>query len=190
MNLLIEELRSALWSVWNRRWLALAVAWGICLLGWLAVALIPNSYESKARMFVQLDDMLADQIGIGADARKQDIERMRQTLVSATNLEKIIRSTKLGETVTSPGQMERAVASLGEDIKLVGDEKNVFTLTVTSGRSDLSDGENAQLAQDVALRLIDIARETNLGGSRGEMRDTIEFLDQQLAQRQAQLEQA
>jgi len=190
LNLLIEELRAALWSVWNRRWLALAVAWGFCLLGWLGLAFIPNSYESKARMFVQLDDMLADQIGIGSDARKQDLERMRQTLVSATNLEKIIRSTKIGETVTSPGQMERAVASLGEDIKLVGDEKNVFTLTVTSGRSNMSDGENAQLAQDVALKLIDIARETNLGGSRGEMRDTIEFLDQQLAQRQAQLEQA
>jgi polysaccharide chain length determinant protein (PEP-CTERM system associated) len=187
---LIEEVRAALWAVWNRRWLALAVAWGVCLAGWLAIALIPNSYESKARMFVQLDDMLADQIGIGSDARKQDIERMRQTLVSATNLEKIIRSTRLGDTITSPGEMERAVASLAKDIKLVGDEKNVFTITAVSGRSDLSDGENAQLAQDIALRLIDIARETNLGGSRGEMRETIEFLDQQLAQRQRQLEEA
>ena len=46
MNLLIEELRAALWSVWNRRWLALAVAWGVCLLGWLGLAFIPNSYES------------------------------------------------------------------------------------------------------------------------------------------------
>ncbi len=190
MNLVLEELRSALWTVWNRRWLALAVAWGVCLAGWLVVALIPNTYQSQAKMFVQLDDMLADQIGIGADARKQDIERMRQTLVSATNLEKIVRSTRLGQTVTTPGQMERTIRSLGENIKLVGDEKNVFTLTVDSGRRDLSDSENAQLAQDVALRLIDIARETNLGGSRGEMRETIEFLDQQLAQRQRQLEDA
>ena len=190
MNLLIEEARAALWAVWNRRWLALGVAWGVCLLGWLAIALIPNSYESQARLFVQLDDMLADQIGIGSDARKQDIERMRQTLVSATNLEKIVRSTRLSQTVGTQSDMERAVRKLGEDIKLVGDEKNVFTITVTSGRSDLSDGQNAQLAQDVALRLIDIARETNLGGSRGEMRETIEFLDQQLAQRQRQLEDA
>ena len=70
MNLLIEELRAALWAVWNRRWLALAVAWGVCLLGWLAVALIPNSYESEARLYVQLDDVLADQIGIGATAAR------------------------------------------------------------------------------------------------------------------------
>ena len=59
MNLILEEARAALWTVWNRRWLALAVAWGICVLGWLAVAMIPNSYESKARLFVQLDDVLA-----------------------------------------------------------------------------------------------------------------------------------
>jgi hypothetical protein len=36
------------------------VAWAVCLLGWLVVALIPNSYESKARIFVQLDDALAE----------------------------------------------------------------------------------------------------------------------------------
>ncbi len=54
-----------MWAVWNRRWLALGIAWGICLAGWLAVALIPNTYESEARIFVQLDDVLAEQIGIG-----------------------------------------------------------------------------------------------------------------------------
>ena len=60
MNQLVEELRAAIWSVWNRRWLALGVAWAICLAGWLVVALIPNSYESQARIFVQLDDVLAE----------------------------------------------------------------------------------------------------------------------------------
>ncbi len=49
MSAILEELRAALWSVWNRRWLALAVAWGLCLVGWLAVALFPNTYESQAR---------------------------------------------------------------------------------------------------------------------------------------------
>ena len=190
MNLVLEELRAALWTVWNRRWLALAVAWGVCLLGWFAVALIPNSYESEARLYVQLDDVLAEQIGIGADTRKNDIERIRQTLTSAVNFERVVRSTRIGQTVTTPAQMERAVASLADDVKVVGDEKNVFQITATSGRSDLSDGETAQLAQDIAQRMIDIFREENLGESRGEMRETIEFLDQQLAQRQKELDEA
>jgi polysaccharide chain length determinant protein (PEP-CTERM system associated) len=190
LNLVLEELRAALWTVWNRRWLALAVAWGVCLLGWLVVAMIPNSYESEARLYVQLDDVLAEQIGIGADSRKNDIERIRQTLTSAVNFEKVVRSTRIGDTVTTPAQMERVVASLANDVKVVGDEKNVFQITATSGRGDLSDGENAQLAQDIAQRMIDIFREENLGESRGEMRETIEFLDEQLAQRQKALDDA
>ncbi|BBC72972.1 chain-length determining protein [Altererythrobacter sp. B11] len=190
MNEILEEARAALWTVWNRRWLALAVAWGVCLLGWLAVALIPNSYESNARLFVQFDDVLADQIGIGTGSRQKDIERVRQTLTSAVNLEKVIRSTRLGETISSPADMERAVQDLAKEILIKGDEDNLFQITATSGRRDLSDAENAQLAQDVAQHMIDIFREENLGGSRGEMRETIDFLDQQLADREKQLEDA
>lgn len=187
MNAIFEELRAALHSVWSRRWLALAVAWGVCVLGWLVVALIPNTYDSKARLFIQLDDALAQQIGIGT--RKEDIDRVQQTLVSAVNLEKVIRSTKIGESVTTPRQMESAVASLAKQILVKSEQDNVFEITAESGRSDLSDAENARLARDIVQKLIDIIREENLGG-RGEMRDTLRFLDQQLAARQNELEAA
>ncbi|WP_305096205.1 XrtA system polysaccharide chain length determinant [Croceibacterium aestuarii] len=190
MNTIIEEVRSALWTVWNRRWQALAVAWGVCLLGWLVVALIPNAYDSKTRIFVQLDDALAQQIGIGSSTREKDILRVQQTLTSAVNLEKVIRSTRIGDDITTPAQMERAVQALAKKIVVVAQGENLFEITATSGRSDLSDAENAQLAQDIANRMIDIFRESNLGESRGEMRDTITFLDQQLAERSRQLEEA
>src|SRR3546814_7293241 len=49
MDGLYEQFRIALHSVWRRRWLALAVAWGLCLAGWLVIALIPNIYQSRAR---------------------------------------------------------------------------------------------------------------------------------------------
>jgi polysaccharide chain length determinant protein (PEP-CTERM system associated) len=86
--------------------------------------------------------------------------------------------------------MESAIAKLKETIKISSKEKDLFEITAEIGRSDLSDGENAMLAQEVVQKLIDIFREENLGGSRGEMRETIEFLDQQLAQRQQELEAA
>jgi len=193
MTELLAEARVALWTIWNRRWLALGVAWGVCALGWLVVALIPNSYQSEAKVFVQLDDMLADQIGITAAARDKDIERIRQTLTSSVNLEKIVRSTRLGDTVTNPSQMPAAVAALTKSITMVaeGDPgSHVFKITATSGRRDLSDAENAQVSQAIAQQLIDIFKEQNLGGSRGELRDTIGFMDQQLAERSKQLEDA
>jgi len=190
MNEIVEDIRAALWSVWNRRWLALGVTWALCVLGWLAVALFPNSYESRARIFVQLDDVLAQQIGIGAGDRKRNIERVTQTLTSAVNLEKVIRSTVIGREITNERDMEAAVEKLAETIKVTSTQDNLFEIAASSGRGDLSDAANAQLAQNIVQKLIDIFREDDLGGSRGEMRETIAFLDAQLAARQKDLEAA
>ncbi len=188
MNAILDEVRIAIWAVWNRRWIALAIAWAICVLGWLAVAMIPNSYQSRARLFVQLDDVLAEQIGIGVGSRKKKIELVTQTLTSSINLEKVIRSTELGGTITTDREMEAAVQSLVKSIGVKAQQANLFEITAEMGRSDLSDSENAQLAQEIVQKLIDIFREENLGSARGEMRETIDFLDEQLAARQKELE--
>ncbi len=190
MNSLYDEFLSAIYAVWNRRWLALAVAWGVCLVGWLVVALIPNSYESKARLFVQLDDALAEQVGIQVADRKREIERIRQTLTSAVNLEKVVRSTQLNELVQTPKQMEKAVLGLAEDIKVVSEQENLFEITATVGQGSFSDSENAKLAQDIAQKMIDIFREENLSGNKGEVKETLAFVNNQLAQREKALESA
>lgn len=189
MNEVFEELRAAAASAWHRRWLVLGVAWGVCLLGWLAVAMIPNKYESKARIFVQLDDVLTDQLKI-ASGGKGEIERVRKTLAGAVNLEKVVRSTELGKEITSQGQMERAVASLAESVKVESQEDNLFTITAQVGKSSLSDAQNAKLAQNVVQKLIDIFREENIAGGRGDVAETVVFLDQQLEERKAELEAA
>jgi polysaccharide chain length determinant protein (PEP-CTERM system associated) len=189
MTNIYEEVRIALYGIWHRRWLALAIAWAVCLLGWLVVATVPNSYESKARIFVQIDDVLSDQIGIGGD-RKRDIERVRQTLTSAVNLEKVVRATRLGDKVVNEKQMEGTVASLGKAIKVVSQQDNLFEISASSGSRGYSDVQNAKLAQDIVQKMIDIFREENLAGGRGEMSDTLAFMDQQLSDRQKDLEAA
>src|SRR5690606_18990700 len=109
--------------------------------------------------------------------RQKDIERVRQTITSATNLEKVIRATRIGQDIVSPSQMEVAVQSLAKQIKIVSQQDNLFEISAQSGRSDLSDAENARLAQDIVQKMLDIFREENLAGDRGEMHETIQFLD-------------
>lgn len=189
MTGIYEDVRIALYGIWHRRWLALGAAWLVCLLGWLIVAMIPNSYESKARIFVQTEDVLSAQIGIGSD-RKRDIERVRQTLTSAVNLSKVVRATRLGEKVSTDKQMEAAVEALARNIQVVSQQDSLFEITATSGSGAYSDVENARLAQDIVQKMIDIFREENLAGERGEMTGTLAFMDQQLADRQKALEAA
>lgn len=189
MNEVFEEVRAAIYSAWARKWLVLGVAWGVCLAGWLVVAMIPNAYESKAKIFVQLDDILTRQTGI-AGSDKSDIQRVKQTLASASTLEKVIRSTKLGEGVTTPQQMEGEIGSLSEAVTVKSEEDNLFEITATIGKGHLSDAENARLSQDVVQKLLDIFREENIAGNRGEVAEAVAVLDQQLEARAKELEAA
>ena len=189
MNEVLEEFRAAIYQIWHRRWLALAVTWGVCMLGWLVVALVPNSYESKARIFVQVDDVLIDQTNIASTA-EDDILRVRQTLASKVNLEKVVKSTRLGEGLTAQSQLDKAIDDLAEDTTVKSEEDNLFELTVTIGESGLSESENARLAQEVVQKLIDVFREENIAGNRGELAETVVFLDQQLEERKRGLEEA
>ncbi|MFM5949758.1 MAG: XrtA system polysaccharide chain length determinant [Novosphingobium sp.] len=189
MNNIFDELRAALYSVWHRKWLALGVAWGVCLLGWLVVGMIPNSYESKARIFVKLEDILSDVTGVQT-SNKRDIERVQQTLTSAVNLEKVIRGTPIGADITDPKQMEGAVLGLSKRIKIESTKDNLFEITASYGDGSKSDAANAKIAQAIAQKLIDIFREENLAGNSGEMSTSLNFMDQQLSQRQKELEAA
>jgi len=189
MNEFFDELRAGLWSVWHRRWTALAVAWGVCLLGWVAVSLIPNTYESKARVYVDVEDVLSKQLGIAGDG-KQEIMRVRQTLSSAKNLEKVVTATRLGEGITERGALDAAIGELDKKVKVTSEQDNLFEITAAIGHRDLSDAENAVLARDVVQKLLDILREEYVIGSRTGINTAIGDLDRQLAERKAELEQA
>ncbi|MFN3820022.1 XrtA system polysaccharide chain length determinant [Blastomonas sp.] len=188
MTGLYEEFRIAVHSVWQRRWLAMAIAWGICVLGWLAVALIPNTYESQAQLFVQTKAILPDNTGISAVERQKQIDTVEQTLTSAANLEKVVRGTDMGKNLVTPREIEGAVNGLRTAIKIKSEQNNLFEISATMSAGGRSDGEAATLARDVVQKLIDIFVEENLAGGRGETSDTLRFLDEQLAKRQKDLE--
>lgn len=190
MNGLYDEIRIALHSVWNRRWLALAVAWGICLMGWLIVALIPNSYESKARVFVEMQSILSDKVGIESRDRKRNMDRVQETLASTINLEKVVRGTDLNLSVASDRELAGKVEMLRKSIEIKSEKDNLFEITATASASNFSDAENAVLSRKIVQKMIDIFVEENLSGDRDETSQTLKFLDAQLASREKNLQEA
>ncbi|MDF0543378.1 Wzz/FepE/Etk N-terminal domain-containing protein [Sphingobium sp. H39-3-25] len=190
MSGLFDELLIALHGVWNRRWLALAVAWAICMAGWLVVALIPNTYESRARVYVQTQSILPGKIGITPVEQQQQMDRVRQTLASAENLEKVVRGTDLAQTVASDRDIAGRAASLREHIKVVSQQDNLFEISTTFSDSSLSEGANAKIANQIVQKLIDIFQEDNIAGDRDETRQTLAFLDAQINSRGQQLQAA
>lgn len=181
MGGLFDEARLALHQVWTRRWLALGVAWGVCVLGWLVVSWIPSRYESRARVFVQMQQILPTAMA-GEVNPQRDIDRIRQTLVSGVNLEQVVRGTDLADAVASERDVADRVAGLMRNIKVTPQQDNLFEIVTTQ--------PTPKLARTVTQKLIDIFVAQNLAGDRDQTATSLRFLDGQLAARRAQLADA
>lgn len=182
MGGLFDEVRSAIHAVWMRRTLALVVAWLVCGVGWVAVSRIPDSYESKARVLVELRQVLPSDGGADTAGQQQDIDRIRQTLTSAVNLEKVVRGTDLARTITKPADLTARIAGLQNAIKLTAQQDNLFEIAVT--------GADPVICRQVVQKLIELFRDNRLADSRDESSQSLAFLDQQLAERQQALQVA
>jgi uncharacterized protein involved in exopolysaccharide biosynthesis len=146
MDGLYEQFRIALHQVWRRRWLAMAVAWGVAVAGWLVIALIPNSYEAKARLFVQMQSILPNQIGITVDERQNQLLRLKQTLTSNENLVRVVRRTDLNSLVASERDLGGIVSSLRQRIIIVAQPDGMIEISARSNVSGFSNGQNARTA--------------------------------------------
>lgn len=190
MGSLYEEAMVALHGIWRQRWLALAVGWAIALIGWLVVSLIPNVYESEARIYIQPQSLLPDKIGITAGERQAGIETVRQTLTSAVNLEKVVRGTDLSLQVSSDREIADKAAGLGKSIEIVAQQDNLFQISARASEGAMSDAQNAKLSKAIVQKLIDLFVDGNLRDGRVETGQTLRFLDAQLTQRATQLADA
>ena len=190
MDGLYNQIRIALHQVWTRRWLALGVAWGLCLAGWLAIALIPNSYESKARIFAQMQSILPQQVGITAADHQTDLLRVKQSLTSTESLQKVVRRTDLNLLVGSEADLAAQVAKLRAEIKVAAqiENPNMIEISATSGVRGFSNAQNARTATGIVQALLDLFIEENLAGDRAETGQSLEFLDQELKRREAELQ--
>ncbi|MFD1950608.1 XrtA system polysaccharide chain length determinant [Sphingomonas arantia] len=190
MNGLYDEVKIALHSVWRQRWLALGVAWAVALLGWLIIALIPNSYESTARVQVQNQSMLSDTMGISPNDQQGDIDRVRSALLSAANLRKVVLGSGMAPVGADDGTIDGHIATLRNAVTVKALPDNMFEISARISAGGNSDAHNAVLARRVVEQLVTIFSTENVMGGREEAGQTLTFLNQELARRAAQLSEA
>ena len=190
MDGLYDQVRIAIHQVWRRRWLALAVAWGVAVAGWLVVALIPSTYEAKARLFVQMQSILPNQVGMTPDERNNQLLRLRQTLTSNENLIRVVRRTELNTLADNEAELGRVVSALRTRITVTTQPDGMIEIKANSNIPGFSNGQNARTAAATVQGLIDMFIEQNLSGDRREAGQSLEFLDGELARRETALREA
>jgi polysaccharide chain length determinant protein (PEP-CTERM system associated) len=171
-------------AAWRRRWIGAAVAWLVCGLGWVGAYLVPNQFESSARLYVDADAVLTPLLrGLAADsAPVGQLETLQRTLLSRPNLEKLVSKTDLDLAVTGPSDRERLLTGLANAIRVTPQTRNLFTITYRNS--------NPRLARDVVQTLLTIFVESATGTNRTDMENARRFLEHQISSYEQQLRAA
>lgn len=106
-------------SVWRRRWLSMATAWLICLIGWAVITLWPTHFVASAVIHANLP-VLIEQDTVAEQSEKGPVNTLHALLLSDRAIE---------EVKSQIGLDERQVASLERDLVLHSTVQPVFALT-------------------------------------------------------------
>lgn len=182
MNDIVDQILMYLRGAWIYRWYIHLLAWPICIAGWAFVHVMPDQYESSAKIFVDTDSLLRpllQGLAVGTDI-KQQVALMTRTLLSRPNLEKVARMNDMDVKVTSPVQKDALIKELARTITITGStDDNLYTITYVN--------ESPQLAKEVVQSLLTIFIESSLGGSRTDTDSAQKFIDEQIKEYEARL---
>ncbi len=171
-------------GIWRRKWMAVAICWAVCLVGWPAVFFIPNTYETVARVYVDVDSMLTPLLrGLAVESNPlQQLDFMQRTLLSRPNLEQVVHLADLDSQAKTPEDKDTLLTALAQTIRISLQGTNLFSISY--------DDTDAVESKNVVKAVLTVFSETSAGNSRSEMDNARRFLEEQIANYEKQLRAA
>ena len=178
MQELLEGLVDYLKGIWLQRRYIIICTWLICPIGWGVVSIMPDVYESKARVYADTQSILAPLLkGLTVETNpNSQINLMIKTLLSRPNLERISRMTDMDVQAQTPQQYEDIIKRLRENIKIKkqGRRDNIFTISFVD--------QNPEMAKNVVQSSLTVFIENTLGDNRTDADSAQKFLKSQIAE--------
>lgn len=186
MQDIIDLAQSYLRAVWMRRWVALGIAWCVCVVGWAVVMKLPNQYEGSARVHIDTQSFLKPLLrGLTfSTSSNQQIQLMVTTLLSRPNLEKIARMTDLDLSVKTDQEMDNLLEDLKDNIKLSkqGRGQDIYKISFMDKDRDV--------AKRVVQAVLTVFVENTLGENREDSVTAKRFLDSEIKEYEQRLKDA
>lgn len=184
MNELLTKVLTIARGTWRFRWLAAIIAWLVFTIGAIAVHLMPDVYESEAKVFIDTHSALEPilkNLAIETDFQNK-VDVMTRTILARPNLEEVMRKTDLYLTVNTPEETEELIFELKKNIQIDQPgptQQNLYTISYTH--------EDPETAYRVVQALIDSWVERTLGSSRTDTASAQKFLKAQIAEYERRL---
>ncbi len=185
MQEVLAQAQAAARGMWKYRWLGVAVAWLVALVGTVAIFRIPDQYEATARIHVDtlsiLKPLMAG-LAVQPDVDQQ-ISMLSRTLISRPNVEKLVRMADLDLKNKSKAQQDATVDELMKTLRITGTGRdNLYLLTYRDAE--------AERAKRAIQSLVSIFVESGLGATRNDAASAKAFINDQIKSYLAKLEEA
>jgi polysaccharide chain length determinant protein (PEP-CTERM system associated) len=175
MEDLISQVLLHVRGVWKYRWIAIGLMWLVAAVGWTKVLLMPNDYQTSARVFVDTQTILKPLMAgmTSVPNVEQQVSIMSRTLLSRPNIERVMRMVDLDVHSTSPRQHELMLEELMKTIRISGTNSNdIYTITYKNN--------DPKLVRDVVQSLLTIFVEGSFKGKQGDSAKAVQFIDEQI----------
>jgi polysaccharide chain length determinant protein (PEP-CTERM system associated) len=185
MDELMHQVMTALRGMWRRRWIGLAVAWAVAVIGAIVLLRIPDRYEATARVYVDTQTVLKPLMaGLAVQPNvNEQIAMLARTLIARPNVEKIIRSADLDLAARTQIEKDRLVDSVSERIKFLGvGRENIYSISY----QDVNPDRAKRVVQD----LLSLFVESGVGDKRRDSEAARRFIDEQIKGYEKKLEEA
>lgn len=185
MEDILRQLSVILRGMWLYRWWGLAAAWIVGPIAAATVYLLPDRYESSARVYVDTQSILKPLMaGLAVQPNvDQQISILSRTLISRPNVEKLIRMADLDLTVKTKEEREALIANVTKALEIrVAGRDNLYTLAYTD--------TDAERAKRVVQSLVSMFVESGLGDKRKDSDTARKFIEEQIKSYEQKLEEA
>lgn len=185
MDLLLSQLFALARRVWKYRWIGLGLAWLLGAVGIVVAFVVPNRYESSAKIYVDTQSVLKPLMsGLAVQPNvEQQVTMLSQTLITRPNVEKLIRMADLDLKKQSKAQSEAQIELLMKTLSISRTGRdNLYTLAYND--------PDPEVAKRVVQSLVSIFVESSLGASRKDTASASTFINEQIKTYESRLEEA
>lgn len=186
MQELFDDLIDYLKGIWIKRRYIIVSTWLLCPIGWGVVSMMPDVYESQARVYADTESILAPLLkGLTVQTNTDtQINLMVKTLLSRPNLERISRMTDLDIQANTSKEYEKLIERLKDNIQITKarGRDNIFTISF--------EDKDPEMAKNVVQSSLTVFIENTLGENRTDADSAQKFLKNQITEYENRLSNA
>jgi polysaccharide chain length determinant protein (PEP-CTERM system associated) len=168
------------------KWVALLLAWAICIAGWTSIMLMPNKYKSEAQVYVDTKSMLQPLLhGLAVEQDVRELVNvMKQLMFTQQNLEKIAHLAKLDAKKKNDVQRYEMIQDLKMDVFISGMEQQSDLFTIAYEAKD------PDVAKNVVLAVLSVFSEQTQESTLKDADSSQQFIGNQLKELEVRLRNA